>query len=228
MKVKALLITILFSHVLLLSCGLNTFYAINPPINAQRINQADGTILEVLAQPNDQVFIFFARDLTALPFLSSGTEVYYRIYSSQEDLQNDASRINDANDDDTNNGWKELENLQYKKIRGDGSSVRLIDAAGGNVRIRLSDTDIEPAFIQPSSQIPRRDNNEFFHFDKTLNIGDSDYELVQDGDSDYESSGDEGFWYVNAYAVSMGMDSSTFQEVQSEVLSLGFTAYSRD
>ncbi len=229
MKVKVLFITYVLFSLLSLSCGLKIFYAIDPPVSAQRPNQADGEVLSsIVISENEQVFQFVAQDLSTSLFLNPGTDIYYRIYSNQIDLQDDAKIINDANDEDTNNGWKELINLNYKKIKSNENTTRLIDQFGGRITMRLSDTESQTSFIQPGTSIPLRNDDEFFHFDTELHQSDEAYQLPQEGDSDFDFKSGSSYFFVNAYAVSVGMDSSTFQEVQSEILSLGFTAYEGD
>ncbi len=229
---KRHVIYILVLLCLCFSCGLRTFYLIDPPINAEAPNPSDG---DVISSPNDSniLFTFSARDLTSSVFINPGTDVYYRMYSSQDDLQSDAEKINDANDEDTNNGFKQLDTLGYKKLNIlNGGENSLIDASGGRVIIQLIDNTFSDAYIRVSGSkigTPIRYTNDYFNFDSTYPNNPSvndEYELPKIGDSDFKSSSSSfEYVYVNAYAVSTGMDSSTFSAVQSEVLPLGFTAH---
>ncbi len=211
---------------MLTSCGLKTFYLIEPPYNAETANPADGTLVSTPYLTNE--FIFTARNLTTSTFISPGTDIYYRIYASQEDLQIDAKRINDANDEDSNSGFKQLESLGYKRLTSSlGGENTLINSAGGRIRVRLADSNND-ASIEVSGVFigkPIRWNGHYFNFDSTYNSEDDDYAIPVESDEDYKAGSESGYMYVNAYAVSSGMDTTTFVAVQSELLSLGFTAH---
>ncbi len=216
---------LVISALLFTSCGLRTFYLIDPPINANAPNPSDGDNVEFPILTDE--FSFTARNLSNSAFISPGTDVYYRIYASQSDLQNDAERINDANDEDTNNGFKQLESLGYEKLDSTlGGENSLIDDVGGEVTIHLNSTNGAEIFVSGSSKgQPKRWNNTFFNFDSSYNTDDDEYDIPANGDDDFEYDNNINYFYVNAYAVSIGMDSTSFVAVQSEVLPLGFTAY---
>ncbi len=213
------------------SCGLNTFYKIDPPANAEISNLANGDLVTTLNLSDK--FEFSARDLSTSVFIDPGTSVYYRIYNNQEELQNDAEAIDDANDDDTENGYKKLLTLNYKEIKTTrGGENPLVDRFGGRVVISFSNKD-DSASISVSGVStgfkPLRYNDKFFNFDDTYEVDDERYDVPVDNDDDYEYNSDaDVHMYVNAYAVSNGMDSTTFNLVHSELLSLGFTAYTTD
>ncbi len=214
--------------LLLTSCGLKTFYVIDPPLNASPPNPADGDIINSLVLSNS--FSFLSRDLSSSTFINPGTEIYYRIYQDQEDLQSDAIKINDANDEDTNNGYKQIISLNYKKLESTrGGENPFVPSSGGVTTVILTDKGLEVSNIFISGVStgtkPTRWNDSFFNFDDTYEVDNSDYNIPKDGDADFESGSGETYQFVNAYAFSTGMDSSTFTPVQSEILSLGFLAY---
>ncbi len=215
--------------ILNFSCGLKTFYDISPPMNAIPPNDADGGI--VIIPTNIFEFTFTARDLSTSSFSGAGTDVYYRIYDNQEDLLNDGKSIYNANDDDTNNGFKVLDTLGYKELQTSvGGKNALIPSTGGRVIIRLDVNDgLNISVSGTSIGDPLRWNNKYFNFDPESNIDDIDYALPEEGDDDFEDSDNkDDYYYVNAYAVSIGYDSTTFEPIQSELLSLGFIAYERN
>ncbi len=225
------IVFVFFTLLMLSSCGLKTFYKIDPPQNADPPNTANGDIVSSPTQERE--FAFTAQDLTAAFFTSSGTDVYYRIYTEQEDLQADASQVDDANDDDNNNGYKQIISLGYKKLKSTrGGENPLIDTSGGRIIIQPADDTLKDAFVSVSGSvsgfIPLRFNEGYFNFNDTYNSDDDDYSLPTSGDDDYDEGATVESYFLNAYAVSVGMDISTFSQVQSEILSLGFIAYDLD
>ena len=157
-------------------------------------------------------------------FLNPGTEVFYRIYTSQEDLQNDAKSINSANKEYSENGYKKLISLGYKEITSKSTGVNpLIDENGGNVTIFLSTTDSESANVSGINEVPLRYNRLPFNFDSSK----TDSKVPSSNDSDFNFNSDStSHYFVNLYAVSTGSDiaSGNFG-THSELLSLGFLYY---
>ncbi len=194
------------------------------PINADRQNHSDGDY--VLNPQISNSFIFTARDLSGTPFINAGTEVFYRIYANQVDLQIDSERINDSNDENTNSGFRQLDSLGYKKMESTaGGQAPLISSDGGSVVITLSNTNSESAGIIPSGTVPQRWDNSYFNFDPDNVRNRDEYALATYGDADFESASSTDYQYVNAYAVSTGLDPTSYTPVQSELLSLGFLYY---
>lgn len=215
----------------LCSCGLESYYDIPPPRNAVQQNPADGsTDDDFVDSPEYQLFEFTAGNFTG-DFIFPGTNVYYRIYNNIDDLQSDAEQINNANTENTSNGFTKLESLRYLSMSSDTSAIPLINGNGGRVIIRLvTDTsEIYPngIFVGGSeTAIPLRYDGGRFNFDPETSE-DIPNTLPVGGDNDYNDGTNDGnsYWYVNAYAVSTGMNSTTFTPISSEVLSLGFIAY---
>lgn len=222
---------------LLCSCGLETYYDIAPPQNAVQQNPADGSanVGSIVDSPENQIFEFTALNLSSTLFISPGTAVYYRIYNNISDLQSDARQINNANTENTSNGFNKLESLRYLSMTSDINASSFIDEDGGRVSIRLV-TDSTGAtynagiyigaILDANRQaIPQRYDNESFNFDPDT-ATDTQNTLPRDGDNDYDDGTNDrnSYWYVNAYAVSKGLNES-FTPATSEVLSLGFIAY---
>lgn len=226
----AFLCFLLCASVLFLSsCGLEVYSSVDPPKNADTPNPADGSTLDnFVDSPESQEFEFTAVDLAGDGFITPGTDVYYRIYNNINDLQSDAKRINSANTENTNNAFTVLDNLKYEPMSSDPIAQPLIKT-DGRVIIRLvSSADSFNAGISVGTRsipIPLRYDGEKFNFDPSTDATVSNT-LPKDGDQDYDGDQDDGqsYLYVNAYAVSTGLN-TTFTPVLSELLSLGFIAY---
>lgn len=214
----------------LCSCGLESYQDISPPRNAVQPNQADGSTDDgFVVSPENQQFEFTAENL-ATTFMSPGTAVYYRIYNNIVDLQSDAKRINNANTENTSNGFNTVESLNYTTMTSSTGAEPLIDGAGGRVIIRLVSSGTYTSGISIAgiyTATPQRYDNINFNFDPDT-ATDTPNTLPKDGDNDYDGGDGDGknHWYVNAYAVSTGLNSITFSQLSSEVLSLGFIVYS--
>lgn len=208
------------------SCGIETYEDIDPPRNAVRSNPADGTTIgSIVDSLESQQFEFTAANISG--FISSGTAVYYRIYNNINDLQSHARQINDANTENTSNGFNRVESLGYLSMASSTDEQPFIKRYGG-VIIRLASAGGYTAGISGSTAIPHRYDGKIFNFDLTTppELADT---LPKAGDQDYDDGTNDGepYWYVNAYAVSTGLDAQLYTPVTSEVLSLGFIAYSQ-
>lgn len=219
--------------LLFTSCGLETFYEINPPENAVPQNPADGTTVNTQTSTAETRKFEFSSVLNT-GFIASGTEVYYRIYNSQETLQKDAAQINAVNKDNSADGFYKMQSLNYRRIRTSSGSDMLIDGSH-RVVIRLVNEgaafpytyslgvfyDGIPTAV-PSFN-PRRYGDKDFHFGNTA------AQLPKSGDGDFEFSSVSGeYWFVNAYAVSVGLNPTTWARSVSKVLPLGFLAFRKE
>ena len=226
----------LFCSVLLISCGLETFYKIKPPDNAVPQNAADGATSSVTTTA-DPVYQFSSADNgSQSSFIAPGTEVYYRIYNSVEKLQQDARSINAVNTDIGGSGFVRMQSLGYKKLRvrsgGENPELLIDGTAAHRVIIRLADDGslsggifYDGAGSPQFSPVLRDADNRQFYF-KTDN---QNLKPPQNGDIDVDSAEDRGalrgrYWYVNAYAVSVGLVSTTWTRAVSKLLPLGFLA----
>ena len=224
----------LFCSVLLISCGLETFYKIEPPDNADLKNPADGTTLSVTTTAETRKYEFSSKSNGG--FIAAGTEVYYRIYNSVEKLQQDARSINAVNTDIGGNGFAGMERLGYKKLRvhSGGENQDLLIKNVHRVVIRLADDGILVGGVfydgagSPQFSPVLRDGDRQFYFktdSPTLNPPET-------GNADVDSE-DTGalagkYWYVNAYAVSVGLVSATWTRSVSKLLPLGFLAFEKN
>ena len=225
----------LFCSVLLISCGLETFYKIEPPHDAVPQNPADGTVItDPVHTAETRKYEFSSKNNGG--FIAAGTEVYYRIYNSVEKLQQDARSINAVNTDIGGNGFAGMERLGYKKLHvhfGGKNQELLIDGAH-RVIIRLADDGFGVGVFYDGAGSPQfspvlRESGTQFYF-KTDNQG---LKPPLSGDADVDSDEDSGalagkYWYVNAYAVSVGLVSTTWTRSVSKLLPLGFLAFEKN
>lgn len=222
-RYKSSVIGIIISLIFFTACGIKVLQLIDPPVNANPPNVANGSIQNSLTESN--IVTFLAADLSSTMFINPGTEVYYRIYSNQEDLQRDAKLVNDVNIEDSENGFNKLLSLQYKKMNSTaGGENPLINANGGNVSITLARNDTTAPVISPTGELPKRSTGDFFYLFSSFEPDNLNYPRPKSGDSDFEGTGG-GDYFVNLYAVSTGMDSTTYKPTYSQVLSLGFLYY---
>ena len=226
----------LFCSLLLISCGLETFYAIKPPHDAVPQNPADGTVITQPVYTAETRKYEFSSENNAASFIGAGTEVYYRIYNSVKKLQDDARSLNAVNTDIGGNGYAKMQSLGYKRLRvlaGGKNQELLIDGAH-RVIIRLAEDGFGVGVFYDGAGSPLfspvlREGGTQFYF-KTDN---PDLKPPLSGDADVDSDEDSGalagkYWYVNAYAVSVGLVSTTWTRSVSKLLPLGFLAFEKN
>lgn len=220
---KTQCVVILFALVCL-SCGLETFYQINPPTDAIPQNAADGvTLSPPVESSSSRKFEFTAAQNNS--FIAPGTEVYYRIYDSLEKLQSDAKSINAVNADDKVDGFYRLQALNYRRLRTriSGKNQDLLIEGHGRVIIRLVEDGFGSGAFYSSTSVPVfRENNSPFYF----GTPNETQKPPETGNADFIHSEPAGsFFYVNAYAVSTALQSSSWTRAVSKVLPLGFCAF---
>ena len=227
-------IAALLCAALLVSCGLETFYEIKPPYNAVPQNAADGAaVTNPVSTTGTRKYEFLSENNGN--FIAPGTEVYYRIYNSVEKLQQDARAINAVNTNIGGNGFAVMQSRGYKKLRvQSGKNQDLLIEGARRVIIRLADDGFGFGVFYDGAGSPRfspvlRDGDRQFYF-KTDN---SDLKLPETGNADVDSADDSGalaerYWYVNAYAVSVGLVSTTWTRTVSKLLPLGFLAFEKN
>ena len=220
---------------------METFYKIKPPDNAVPQNAADGATSSVtnpVSTTETRKYEFSSENNGN--FIAPGTEVYYRIYNSVEKLQQDARSINAVNTDIGGSGFVRMQSLGYKKLRvrsgGENPELLIDGTAAHRVIIRLADDGslsggifYDGAGSPQFSPVLRDADNRQFYF-KTDN---QNLKPPQNGDIDVDSAEDRGalrgkYWYVNAYAVSVGLVSTTWTRSVSKLLPLGFLAFEKN
>ena len=210
------------------SCGLETFYEINPPENAVPQNPADGTTVNTQTDTSETRKFEFS-SVQNNGFIAPGTEVYYRIYNSQEVLQKDAAQINAVNKDNSTDGFYKLQSLNYRRMRTSAGNDMLIEGRH-RVVIRLVTEggalpyNLGVFYDGSSTPVPLLDPRRYG--DKSFYFGDEAEQLPKNSDGDFTVSSIPGeYWFVNAYAVSVGLNPSTWARSVSKVLPLGFLAF---
>ncbi len=208
-----------------LSCGLDTFYVIDAPVNAVHIPSCEG---------NDEIlysFEFYTMDIDYDSVKFLGTEVYYKIYKSSARLNTEAEDlVNIATKSDNTAAAAErmVQSYNFQPLRAsghEGDNV-LFPATGSNqrIKIRLRDFTIYPAEISidggTSIGRPVRylDKHPTFQFKLT----DTD-SIPKSDDVDVNTNGtatDENMWYVSMFAVAKGLD-TYYSPIYSNVLYLG-------
>lgn len=215
------------------SCGLDTFYVIDGPTNV--VHQPDCSSIDY----SESYFEFYTvdKDYDSIKFL--GTDVYYKIYSSESRLKTEAESLQAAaNKEDSNSSaaYSMIQSYKFQPLRGAGhSNVNvLIPTVGNNERIfiRLSDynniylaqitVDGDNIYNDSSRVIPVRSlpDRPGFNFRELRTSNPS--LLPKSDDSDYNSNGSssDSNFYVCMFALAIGQDSS-YSPVYSNILYLG-------
>lgn len=217
------------------SCGLDTFYNLEPPVTRNTYpayNTADPTQRRFDFNTNDTV------NKTLLAFTYLGTAVYYRIYSDSNTMRSRNAAIDSVNNASNYNAAAErLISYGYKELQLDtGSQSPLVPPSASNsrrVQIRLTDfnevnapskdPDLSP-YVRIDGVhegLPRREEGRYT-FDFGRSEDDRNSVRPSSGDSDFESGSftDGGKYYVDMYAVAVGRD-TTYTTYYSTVLHLG-------
>lgn len=226
------IVFILFLLFLIISCGLDVYYILEP-----------ATIIQTVTEDSDSlnnIYNFRTEDSTnSNSSIAMGTAVYYKIYNSSSTRISDRNSISAANKIYSETGFDKLESLGYQSLKSSQNDEPLIDISNTDqtVNIRLftegtSSSPYKPSIVINSNTlegvIPLRYNGDTFDFgegDLYGVISKTNYEspYPKDGDEDvkYTEGESESIWYVQAYAVSVGRDSN-FTTKYSQLLYLGF------
>lgn len=225
--VKLPILFFVIISLFLCSCGLDVFYYLEPPYDAVMPTE----------DPVSHLYQFKTADTQndSVEFYK-GTQVYYRIYSNVSTLNSHISSINTVNKDYSDAGFNKLLSYGYKPMKSDQNETLFLPNINNNLKIeiRLTKTTLDKGYevgIFKNSvkiAIPNRydssiNDESIFDFDEESE--NENIPLETDLDYEYVSGATE--WYVNAYAVSMGIDSS-YSSFYSKVLHLGnikFTKY---
>lgn len=215
----------------LTSCGLDTFYILDPPKN-------------IIHQPSynniDKIYNYFEFETNENgfdgSFKFSGTDVYYKIYNNHTTMQGEVDKIVTLADSETNSSSATdylLNSYKYSKLTYENNTNETLipyKNKSRKVRIRLTDFQNE---VENSSRItvdgtfvgiPLRNSSDklTFNFGRTS----LDYEInkiPESSDDDVKSSSSSsvnGEWYVAMFAIAVGKD-TTFAPINSIPLYLG-------
>ncbi len=205
------------------SCGLPVYNALEPPINAAQPTN----------DPLNRVFSFTTADYdNSTKDIYKGTNIYYKLYNNSASRDADISSISTANVEYSDNGIRRLQNLGYSELRPSTSfssqNDTLIELASRNrkIQVRLftegfSGTPYSAGFridgVPVNGVFPVRAvfTNSFDFF------GSGPLPESSDSDVKYTANAGTDTWYVNAYAVSVGRNTS-FTYFYSSLLHLGY------
>lgn len=238
LKKNIILVTlILIFSSCVISCGLDTFYVLDPPTSGN-------SFPNINTEPLHKVFSFRTneRQSSSLPsdFKFLGTEVYYMIYTDENVMQSVYNSIESKNTSSSYDAaFRELESKGYVALQmvNKTDDTPLISKAGidRTIEIRLTDynsiSDPNPSEIfSPYIKIDnvkigipcRIDRKNFFDFGRSEQT--TDNPLPDIGDSDfYKQNGTfskTNTYYVDMYAVTKGMDLQ-YIKYNSRLLYLG-------
>lgn len=238
MKSRYLFTLFLIINVLFFSCGLDTFYSLEPPVRTKNAPSYDTELLY-------NYFHFYTNDAAnklMQGFKYRGTEVYYRIYANYQIIEEREDLILDLNN--STNYLAAIERLKSYKYQplhtkeygSDLSPLISVDNAlnSQEIEIRLSKN---PNYSQFSVPYIKKNGTVFATPVRcvdttdgylTFDFAETDESILNripsDGDEDYESGSFSGSYpntyFVDLYAVAVGQD-STFTNYYSKVLHLG-------
>ncbi len=221
-----------FCSVFLLSCGLESSHYVDSPTltgTSPSSSSADKTL---------HFFSFrTAEDTSSGTFDYLGTEIYYKIYNNVSSMESREASIASRDDASKRDA---LVSYGYKTLNlaGTAAPTPLISASDVYVYIRLADyntshsEDYKAVICTSSSSmtrydasstligIPRRSINAGYGFDFGR---DASNPVPVNSDADYASSSatSAGSYYVDAYAVTVGKDTSNNSMSYSGTLFLG-------
>lgn len=211
--------------LLFFSCGIDVYHFIEPPkCNQQRTGSTDDL---------NSYFDFTTADTsnnnTALvgDLKSLGTEIYYKIYTSESTMQTQIEAIKTANTEYSDSGFNKMSSYDYKLLESDKNKHPIIQgiSADSNIVVYPFATGTQ---TNPTIRIngvdyakPTRTNN-YGNFDFTLDsaIAGND---IQEFDT---PASDVKVLWINAYAVSVG-SVNNLQRVYSSLCPLGYIRYDR-
>jgi hypothetical protein len=216
---------LLFAVSVFSSCGLETYAILEPP---GILRYTSGTI-----DAMDRYFYFQTNSSSLTSDVSfQGTSVFYKIYASESVMNTDIASVSNVNIQYSANGYNRLTTLGYQELNSTARNDPLSpNRTGTPVLIRLFDEGSYTAHVHgddsnnsPTWGIPlRRSNSKGFNFFATTQVEKDDNPAPIQGDPDVNYSGFTSGteWFVNAYAVSVGRDTS-YANLHSQLLHLGY------
>ena len=220
------------------SCGLDTFYVLNPPISI--VHQPD----YANESQDSKYFEFWTNENTQIAgFTFQGTDVYYKIYNSYSQMSSEINVLqtlsNDA-DKSATAAEKMINNTTsggygYKSLKVAGNlTTPLIPAIESNQRvyIRLSDYQnvedysarvlVDGRYLNNSAgkTIPVRNTPDRRTFNFGRNGALDIAPTKEDDDVKFSSGMTSTKWYVAMFAAGVGIDAS-YQNYYSNILYLG-------
>lgn len=209
------------------SCGLDTFYYLDPPISMNFIDEA----ASLSDDPSMHYVSFLTTSNADGSDVFQGTSVYYMIYNNPTLLLSDKASIENINESNSDQGMNRLIQWGYQALTTSQiNTVNLVPSSTGitEVSIRLYNEDGNPAEVKIDGKdagVPLRAfENKTFSFNSNVQDN-SPYSVPQEGESDvrFSANSPTATWYVALYAVSTGM-SPSLTPVYSQVTYLGSLA----
>jgi hypothetical protein len=227
------------------SCGLDVYYILYPPSEAQIVNENTEAL--------GRYFSFRTADVENSGMdIFTGTTVIYKIYNTLAQLTSDSFSINNSNSEFSDKGYNRAVGLGYQKLLLSNNQMPLVEKDGTDrtVEIRLftegyvddpyqAGIKISGQYVMDGSDIaiPLRKNESTFAFYSTEKntIVNGRYYLNSIPEEDnidvkfvqLTEENTKNIWYVNAYAVSMGM-TSDFSYKYSQLEPLGYIVISEE
>lgn len=209
----------------LCSCGLETFYFLDPPISDVE--------LENPSDPAQRVFSFQSVSNSASSDIFVGTAVYYRLYNSQSTMNSNMATIENINDEYSDAAMNRMISFGFQPIAL-GNSELIVEKSEGvakvKIRIFTEGTYKAEVLIDDDGKgvplrFPLRKGFSFYPVEEET---EEEFPVPKEGDEDtnYSSAGGE-IWYILAYAVSVGR-SMELTPVYSQVTPLGWLSVSPD
>lgn len=226
-------------------CGLETIYALDEPMLLHSSTYST-------VQFEEKYFEFETNEvknsdplINPPPFKFLGTDVYYKIYNRYDSITSVTSALSSANNSTDPSSAANLlkKNYKYVQLGSTSGAAHLIESTHANRRIYIRLTNYQTdrryqakiivgyagdSSIAPTN-VPKRAGNRYsFDFgrdgdndsaSKTLSSTDTDYNYSSSG----FSSGYDNTYFVDMYAVSVGLDEN-YTEQYSKVLHLGTVA----
>jgi hypothetical protein len=220
------------------ACGLETYYVLSPTVG---IIYSPGTI-----DPGQRYFYFRTNDSENIKNAGDiflGTRMYYKIYASKSALDSAISAIQGSNTEYSSNGFSRIIQLDYQElVTAPDRDMLAPQSIDREVTIRLfnelydtsnSRYTYEAAIIGLGSEykpLRRTPYGKGFTFFPATNAPAVNVDAEKqanplpvqaDGDVNWSGYTDGKTWYVNAYVVSVGQDTS-LAPLYSQLLHLGY------
>lgn len=212
----------------LVSCGIDDFAFLYPP--ETRLHDPASSV-----DPANKFYEFVTPDevnAAEADDFFKGFEIYYRIYSDNAVLSQDATSINDSNEKNPTQIINVLQGRGYKRMtRVSGSSMEgapLIERSASNREILIRLTT-EGAYLAEFT-VDGTAQNTVKRSTSETSWKAFDYAQIAAGDGDVNAPLtviEPDAWYVQAYALTYGYDLS-YRSLYSKALSLGVIVIAKE
>lgn len=207
------------------ACGIPVYYVIEPP-------QIEHVATYETTDIPERYFSFicpYNSSTENSEFTLLGTDIYYRIYNNLDDMNADVSSISSRNTEYSDSGYRRMIELDYQQLwlASGASPVVRKTSAVRTVELRLNtDTGYSSRLYDLTNETLisyplRRGTGSTGSGNMTFDFTSNYYPEKNDSDVKIrEGYNNEGAWYVNLYAVTVGRDVSLASQYSS-LLHLG-------